>query len=212
MERVLDATTLPCLLLGGDPRATRRRPTPSGVAPSATRPPPAWSSVAPCSSAGRRRRVGRRRRPSTSCTEVPDEPARQWLTTRSTCPRSGSAADGGSGRRDPAATTPRDGSTPGCASRRSCPGGSSSTTAATRRPSWCRSWVPGGSRWMEADGTTHTADLPGARVGLRRPDRRRLRRSRCSSAGHLHPDPIPVGWRCAAPRRPARSTPGPTGT
>ena len=31
---MLDATTLPCLLLGGDPRATRPTPTPSGAAPS----------------------------------------------------------------------------------------------------------------------------------------------------------------------------------
>ena len=69
LERVMEATTLPTLLLGGDPPGTRRTPTPRGTRRSTCRPSAAWSSAGPCCS----RRTATSPRPSTSrpswCTE-----------------------------------------------------------------------------------------------------------------------------------------------
>ena len=62
LARVMDATTLPTLLLGGDPQGDPRTPTPRGARRSSCPPCAAWSSGAPCSS----RRTATSRRPSTS--------------------------------------------------------------------------------------------------------------------------------------------------
>ena len=49
MERVMDATTLPTLLLGGDPEGARTRPTRAGRRPWRCRRCAAWCWAAPCS-------------------------------------------------------------------------------------------------------------------------------------------------------------------
>ena len=202
LARVMDATTLPTLLLGGDPQGARRRRTPRGPARSSCPPCAASWSGGPCSTL--RTATWRPRwtsRPP-SCTVASDEPARR-SAARVRPPGTGTCAFGrpatGRGRRHRrgrpvvAAHQPPGGRAPGGRVRRTRERGRGARRRAARRLRRVES--------TEGDGTPTTSRSP-AGSRLRRTDGRRLRPPRhafrCASgrAGRVA--------LCGAPRHQAR--------
>ena len=206
----MDATTLPTLLLGGDPQGDpdddlRRWGTALELpvrARAGRRPGPALPARR------RRRRRGRHRR----------RPRARW---RGMSRRIGTTtplrAPVGLGRRrrlrgrgDADGHEPGPGwSTPACASRRSRPAGTSRTTPATRRPSSCRSSAPVRVEVTEADGTTHDVELAGRAVVFDGPTDVVYAGRGLDAARHRSTGRMPVASPCAAPAATKAAEPKP---